>query len=504
MKQKFCLFLAILMVYMFTGIKPVSAQLSLVRNIAFPVIGKVSYGDDFGDPRSGGRTHEGNDIMGAKLMPLIAVTDGTISYVNYPQPSWGYSVGIKDSDGYEYWYLHINNDNPGTDDGNGGGFFAYAPDIVRGSKVVKGQLIGWMGDSGNAEATQPHLHFEIHTPEGTPIDPYQSLKAALKFNTPTTDYPIQQNEIVPYDKFANGGYLTVANFDQDSDIELATSPRAGGGPLVRLFDNDGTALKSWYAYDQNFRGGSDIASADVDGDGREEIITSPGVGGGPHIKVFRSDGSLVSEFFAYPPSFHGGVNVSSADLDNDGKAEIITAPASGGGPHVRVFKPDGKLIHEFMAYSSNFSAGIDVAAVKYGTGQAAIVTSPNKGGGPHIKIFKKDGNLISEFMAYSANFYGGVRISAMASSSNTDQLVIAAVPASGGGPHVRVFSQTGLEQKAALTGFEEWWNGGYDIGASQGKYYIVSGPGRRVSVREAFKARTTSSDNFINGRQRGD
>ena len=82
-----------------------NAQLSAVRTIVFPVIGKVTYYDDFGNARVG-HTHEGNDLMGQKLMPLVATVDGTISLVNYPEASWGYSVSIKDKDGYSYNYLH--------------------------------------------------------------------------------------------------------------------------------------------------------------------------------------------------------------------------------------------------------------------------------------------------------------------------------------------------------------------------------------------------------------
>lgn len=75
--------------------------------------------------------------------------------------------------------MHINNDTPGTDDGNGGTANAYAPGIVRGSHVVAGQLLGWVGDSGNAESAGSHLHFEIRQPmDHIAINPYQALLAA--------------------------------------------------------------------------------------------------------------------------------------------------------------------------------------------------------------------------------------------------------------------------------------------------------------------------------------
>jgi hypothetical protein len=119
--------------------------------------------------------HEGIDLMGQKMMPLYSAIDGRVHYVVDPEADYGYSVALEDSDGYTYHYLHINNDTPGTDDGLGGTANAYAPGIVRGAGVTKGQLIGWMGDSGNAENVSPHLHFEIRLPDGTAINPYLSL-----------------------------------------------------------------------------------------------------------------------------------------------------------------------------------------------------------------------------------------------------------------------------------------------------------------------------------------
>lgn len=157
---------------------PVSAS-ALVRPIAFPVAGSANFQDDFADPRANGtREHLGIDIMAAKMTPVVAATDGTVSYVVSPQASWGYSVSIRDAEGYQYRYLHLNNDTPGTDDGLGGEANAYAPGIRRGVRVVQGDILGYVGDSGNAEGTAPHLHFEIRTPDRTPVSPYESLVAA--------------------------------------------------------------------------------------------------------------------------------------------------------------------------------------------------------------------------------------------------------------------------------------------------------------------------------------
>lgn len=153
-----------------------------IYEMYFPVIGGVQYSDTFGAPRSGGRTHAGNDIMGEKMQPVLAVADGTIGGL-YPEPGGWFQGGsdccamtIEHDDGWSSWYIHLNNDTEGTDDGLGWGF---ADGIAPGVHVSAGQLIGWIGDSGNAEACNcPHVHFELHDLSGTPVDPYPHLQAA--------------------------------------------------------------------------------------------------------------------------------------------------------------------------------------------------------------------------------------------------------------------------------------------------------------------------------------
>jgi hypothetical protein len=148
-----------------------------IRPIFFPTDPSVTFSDDFGAPRAG-HLHEGVDMMGKKMMPLYSAVNGTVRHVFIPEPSWGYEIILQDSDGYTYNYIHVNNDTPGTDDDLGGVQYAYAPGIVDGATVTKGELVGWMGDSGDAENVGPHLHFEIHLPDDTAIDPYPSLIAA--------------------------------------------------------------------------------------------------------------------------------------------------------------------------------------------------------------------------------------------------------------------------------------------------------------------------------------
>lgn len=176
--QKLTIYIRILIFFIVVAALPFSAEAGYVRPIVFPVNGTHSFQDDFANPRSGGREHLGIDIIASKMTPVVAAADGVISYVVSPQAYWGYALYLRDADGYQYRYLHLNNDTPGTDDGNGGEVNAYAPGIARGVAVTKGQLLGWVGDSGNAEGTVSHLHFEMYDPTGSAFSPYESLLAA--------------------------------------------------------------------------------------------------------------------------------------------------------------------------------------------------------------------------------------------------------------------------------------------------------------------------------------
>jgi murein DD-endopeptidase MepM/ murein hydrolase activator NlpD len=151
----------------FGFLPPRPASEVYVRPMMFPVLpdatlGKATWSDTYLAPRSGGRLHEGQDLMGKKMLKLLAVVSGTI--VELRHQSSGNSLYLKGDDGWYYCYLHINNDDPGTDNGANQFRYAFAPNLAIGSRVLKGDLIGFLGDSGNAEATAPHLHFEIRMP----------------------------------------------------------------------------------------------------------------------------------------------------------------------------------------------------------------------------------------------------------------------------------------------------------------------------------------------------
>jgi hypothetical protein len=150
------------------------------RRIVFPVQEHVTYSDTFGACRDGcTRFHQGEDLIGQRLFHELAAVDGTVTWmVTNASGTGGNWLEITDAQGWHYNYGHINNDTPGTDDGANPAQWRFAPGIVVGAHVHAGQFVAYMGDSGDAETTVPHLHFEIRRPDNTPIDEYPSLRLA--------------------------------------------------------------------------------------------------------------------------------------------------------------------------------------------------------------------------------------------------------------------------------------------------------------------------------------
>ncbi len=145
--------------------------------IRFPQLDEqTEFVDSWGQARSGGRRHKGADLMGSKLAPVVAVLDGVITTMRKGGIS-GYYIVIEHEDGVTSWYMHLNNDTPGTDDRRGGLEHAFAEGLAVGDEVEAGQIIGYVGDSGNAEWSGAHTHFELHI-DGRAVNPFPYLRDA--------------------------------------------------------------------------------------------------------------------------------------------------------------------------------------------------------------------------------------------------------------------------------------------------------------------------------------
>lgn len=208
---------------------------------------------------------------------------------------------------------------------------------------------------------------------------------------------------------------------------LVTGAGPGGGPHVRVWrlgldDGGWTPTGGFFAYADGFAGGVRVATGDVDDDGCDEIITGAGPGGGAHVRVFNNtaaadDFSPLGGFFAYN-NFSGGVFVAGGEVTCDGRSDIITGPGAGMEPLVRVFPGSAALDFpadgSFLAYAAGFTGGVTVAAQHLrSTCAEHIITGAGPGGGPHVRTFSGIplGVPDAGWFAYDGGFGGGVFVS---------------------------------------------------------------------------------------------
>ena len=155
------------------GVLAGTANAAVPERILFPVLGPVYHSNDFGAPR-GSRPHQGNDIMAPRWTPVVAVEAGRIE-----RPSWSSSdcaLILYGKSGTEYWYLHLNDVGKAGERGGCVAGVAYAPNFKSGMRVRAGQLVGYVGNSGNARGGGTHLHFELHPDGGSAVSPYRLLR----------------------------------------------------------------------------------------------------------------------------------------------------------------------------------------------------------------------------------------------------------------------------------------------------------------------------------------
>ncbi len=280
-----------------------------------------------------------------------------------------------------------------------------------------------------------------------------------------------------YGGFQGGGTVASGDLNGDGRDESITGAGPGGGPHVRTFDASGNAGSSFFAYAPGFTGGVHVAAADINGDGVDEIVTGAGAGGGPHVRIFTGGGNEVGGFFAFDPGFQGGVTVAGADVDGNGTDEIIVGAGPGGGPHVRVFRGDGTEVNGFFPFPEGFRGGVAVAGGDVdGDGRDDIIAGAGPGGGPHVRAFTVAGADLRSFYAFPEVFLGGVHVGAGdVDGDGRDDIIVGA--GAGGGAQVMTYLANG----GAAGGFPYGHSGGVWVdagdGDGDGRAEVVTMPG---------------------------
>jgi len=217
--------------------------------------------------------------------------------------------------------------------------------------------------------------------------------------------------IQPYGpSFAGGVRVAVGDVNGDGRLDIITGTGAGApGGHVKVFDGvTGQPLYSFLAFDSSFTGGIFVAAGDVDGDGRADIIVGAGPGGGSHVKVFSGQNlDVLQSFLAFGAGFTGGVRVATGDVNGDGRSDIITGAGAGGAPAVKVF--DGRnastVLASFLGFDPSFTGGVYVA------GDPVIFTPGAPSGDiATIRIVKSDGTI--QWLMPFPSYVGGLTVGA--------------------------------------------------------------------------------------------
>ncbi len=257
------------------------------------------------------------------------------------------------------------------------------PTEIRNSSYVNGSFVR-VYDSKGAQKANGFFAQRTDAPSGATV-----VSADLD-NDGADDLVTAQNGSIQV-QLANGKHYTfkpfgktyvgrislaVGNANRDAALEIVAG-REGAPPQVKVLSYSGKQLAQWNAYVSVFTGGVRVAIGDLDHDGKREIVTGAGPGGGPHIRIWKADGQVWGGgFFAFDSSESGGVSVAVGDVDGDGKDEIVVGSGRGAVPRVRVFDGSGNLKSQFTLGTQPLLGGIDVAVSDVNNdGVAEIVVS---------------------------------------------------------------------------------------------------------------------------------
>jgi hypothetical protein len=278
--------------------------------------------------------------------------------------------------------------------------------------------------------------------------------------------------------FTGGARVVTADLTGDGVPEVIVASGPGGQTVIEIYEGKTLRLaKSFLAYHEGFTGGVMIAAGDVNGDGRADIITGAGEGGGPHVQVFSGamlfpGGDVtpavepypIYSFYAYEHGFRGGISVAVGDVNGDGKADIITGSGVGGGPRVVVHSgATGQVLYSYFAYDPHFRGGVNVAAADLtGDGKAEVVTGAGDGGDYEVKAWSGIYRA-ALYMAWTDTTLAGVRVAAKDLTGDDRPEVIVATGA-GRSPWVKVLNGQTWEAIRSNPAVPPIFDGGLYVG----------------------------------------
>ncbi len=262
----------------------------------------------------------------------------------------------------------------------------------------------------------------------------------------------------------HGLNLAVGDVNGDGKAEIIVSLKTGGSTEVRIYDGNGKLLKKFTAFSKTSKFGVKVLTGDVNGDGTPDIITIADQGAVSLVRVFDSNGKKISQFYAFDKKVKGTYNVASADLNGDGKDEIVVTPAAGTTGKIAIFNGStGKLVKQFSGFGKKTKIGTTVAVGDTdGDGDAEIVVAAQSKSSPEIRVYDITGTLVKKFDAYAKKVSGGyVLVVDDVTGDAASEIIVA--PAIGLAQPVKIFSKDGTLVKS-FYGAKKSFKGGFTLG----------------------------------------
>jgi hypothetical protein len=158
--------------------------------------------------------------------------------------------------------------------------------------------------------------------------------------------------------------IAVGDIDNNGFSELFVAPGPGSALPIKVYARHGSQIKSdWYPFGEGYTGGYSLAVGALSGPFRNNLVIGAGAGSKPFVNIYDWQYNKIKDWFAYEMTFIGGVFVATGDVNGDGVDEVITGPGPGKGPNIRTFTASGNRLHEFSAYTTLLTEGIDVRVV---------------------------------------------------------------------------------------------------------------------------------------------